>query len=93
MPLETSGERGRLRPAARPPTVDGLGMHAPKQLLIRWIAQRGFADPSIGGPRLGWATLGLPPVKNSWRDRQPFEPDEQSKLEPAPKHYLYQLDL
>lgn len=31
--------------------------------------------------------------KDQWQNREPFEPDEQTDLEPIPKHYSYLLDL
>lgn len=35
----------------------------------------------------------VPAGKDQWSHREPFEPDEQTNLEPVPKHYSYLLDL
>ena len=35
----------------------------------------------------------VPNVENSWEQRQPFEPTEQTELEPVPGHYKYMLGL
>jgi hypothetical protein len=35
----------------------------------------------------------LPPTENSWEDRQPFQPTEETELEPVPGHYRCMLDL
>jgi hypothetical protein len=33
----------------------------------------------------------VPPGPNSWERRQPFEPTEETELEPIPSHYKYML--
>jgi hypothetical protein len=33
------------------------------------------------------------PGENSWERRQPFEPTDETELEPIPGHYRYMLDL
>jgi hypothetical protein len=35
----------------------------------------------------------LPAVDNPWEHRQPFDPTEETELEPIPGHYKYMLDL
>jgi hypothetical protein len=35
----------------------------------------------------------VPPGENAWEKRQPFEPREDAKLEPVPRHYLYLIDV
>ena len=35
----------------------------------------------------------LPAVDNPWDHRQPFDPTEETELEPIPGHYKYMLDL
>jgi len=35
----------------------------------------------------------LPPGDNPWDRRQPFEPTEETDLEPIPGHYKYLLRL
>jgi hypothetical protein len=35
----------------------------------------------------------LPPIANAWDHRQPFQPTEETSLEPVPGHYKYMLDL
>jgi hypothetical protein len=35
----------------------------------------------------------LPSVTNPWDHRQPFQPTEESALEPVPGHYKYMLGL
>ena len=35
----------------------------------------------------------LPAVENPWDQRQPFDPTEETELEPIPGHYKYMLDL
>jgi hypothetical protein len=35
----------------------------------------------------------VPPVQNAWESRQPFEPDEDTDLEPIPGHYRFMLNL
>ena len=35
----------------------------------------------------------VPSVENSWDNRQPFYPTEETELEPVPGHYIYMLDL
>lgn len=35
----------------------------------------------------------VPPVENPWDNRQPFEPNEATDLEPVPGHYKYMLGL
>jgi hypothetical protein len=37
-----------------------------------------------------WA---LPAAENPWDHRRPFVPDDDSELEPVPKHYKYMLGL
>ena len=37
-----------------------------------------------------WA---VPPVDHGWELRQPFAATDQNGLKPAPRHYLYMLDL
>jgi hypothetical protein len=33
----------------------------------------------------------VPPGENSWGRRQPFQPTEETELEPIPSHYKYML--
>ena len=35
----------------------------------------------------------VPPVENPWDNRQPFEPTEDTELEPVPGHYKYMLGV
>jgi len=35
----------------------------------------------------------LPAGDNPWSHRQPFDPTEETELEPIPGHYKYMLDL
>ena len=35
----------------------------------------------------------VPPVESPWENRQPFEPNEETELEPIPGHYKYMLGL
>jgi hypothetical protein len=35
----------------------------------------------------------LPPVENPWEHRKPFQPTEDSELEPVPGHYKDMLGL
>jgi hypothetical protein len=35
----------------------------------------------------------LPAGENPWDHRQPFDPTEETELEPIPGHYKYMLDL
>lgn len=35
----------------------------------------------------------VPPVDNPWDNRQPFDPTEETELEPVPGHYKYMLGL
>ena len=35
----------------------------------------------------------LPPVENSWDHREPYQPTEDSDLEPVPAHYKDMLGL
>lgn len=35
----------------------------------------------------------IPPLENPWENRQPFQPTEESDLEPVPGHYKYMLGL
>ena len=35
----------------------------------------------------------VPPVENAWENRQPFQPTEETELEPVPGHYKYMLGL
>jgi hypothetical protein len=35
----------------------------------------------------------VPSVENAWEHRQPFEPSQETDLEPVPKHYKNMLDL
>jgi hypothetical protein len=35
----------------------------------------------------------VPPVANAWDSRQPFEPTEETDLEPIPGHYKFMLNL
>ena len=35
----------------------------------------------------------LPAGDNPWGHRQPFDPTEETELEPIPGHYKYMLDL
>ena len=35
----------------------------------------------------------LPAIDNPWDHRQPFEPTEETELEPIPGHYKYMLAL
>jgi hypothetical protein len=35
----------------------------------------------------------LPGGENPWDQRQPFQPTEQTELEPVPGHYRYMLGL
>jgi hypothetical protein len=35
----------------------------------------------------------VPPVENPWDNRQPFDPTEETTLEPVPGHYKYMLGL
>ena len=35
----------------------------------------------------------VPLTDNPWRDREPFQPTEESDLEPVPGHYKYMLKL
>jgi hypothetical protein len=35
----------------------------------------------------------IPFVEDPWDNRQPFEPTEETDLEPVPGHYTYLLDL
>ena len=35
----------------------------------------------------------LPAVENPWDHRQPFDPTEETELEPIPGHYKYMLGL
>ena len=35
----------------------------------------------------------LPADDNPWDHRQPFDPTEESELEPIPGHYKYMLNL
>jgi len=35
----------------------------------------------------------LPVIDNPWAHRQPFDPTEETELEPIPGHYKYMLNL
>ena len=35
----------------------------------------------------------VPPVENAWDNRQPFEPNEETHLDPVPGHYKYMLGV
>ena len=35
----------------------------------------------------------VPPTDDAWEHREPFEPNEQTELEPVPKHYISVLGL
>jgi hypothetical protein len=35
----------------------------------------------------------LPELEDAWHNRQPFEPTEDTALEPVPGHYRHLLDL
>jgi len=35
----------------------------------------------------------VPTVENPWEHRQPFDPTEETELEPIPRHYIHMLDL
>lgn len=35
----------------------------------------------------------VPPIDNAWDNRQPFEPTEETDLEPVPGHYKYMLGV
>jgi hypothetical protein len=35
----------------------------------------------------------VPPGENAWERRQPYEPTEETELEPIPGHYQYVLGL
>ena len=35
----------------------------------------------------------VPSVENPWDHREPFDPTEETELEPVPGHYKYMLDL
>ena len=35
----------------------------------------------------------VPSTANGWEDRQPFEPNEETVLEPVPGHYIGMLGL
>lgn len=35
----------------------------------------------------------VPSADNAWDFRQPFEPTEETELQPVPGHYLSMLDL
>ena len=35
----------------------------------------------------------VPSTENPWEDRQPFQPTEETELEPVPGHYRCMLDL
>jgi hypothetical protein len=35
----------------------------------------------------------VPPVEQAWEHRQPFEPSEETDLEPVPGHYKHMLGL
>jgi hypothetical protein len=35
----------------------------------------------------------VPPVENAWESRRPFQPTEETDLEPIPGHYRSLLDL
>jgi hypothetical protein len=35
----------------------------------------------------------LPVIDNPWDHRQPFDPTEETELEPIPGHYKYMLNL
>jgi hypothetical protein len=35
----------------------------------------------------------LPPGNDPWKNRQPFDPNEEIDLEPMPGHYKYMLGI
>lgn len=35
----------------------------------------------------------VPSVENAWENRQPFQPTEETELDPIPGHYRFMLDL
>jgi hypothetical protein len=35
----------------------------------------------------------VPPIEQGWDHRQPFTPEDESELEPVPRHYKYMLGL
>jgi hypothetical protein len=35
----------------------------------------------------------VPPSANAWEERRPFEPSEETELEPIPGHYRHVLGL
>jgi hypothetical protein len=35
----------------------------------------------------------VPPGENAWESRRPFEPTEQTELDPIPRHYMSMLGL
>ncbi len=35
----------------------------------------------------------VPPGENAWERRQPYQPTEQTELEPVPGHYVFMLGL
>jgi hypothetical protein len=70
--------------------VKERGMHAQRKLVALFV-ERSSRQWIVRDPDGRFWTL--PGVEKPWEHRQPFQPTEESELEPVPGHYKYMLGL
>jgi hypothetical protein len=66
-------------------------MIAVRQQLVALYVDRSTQQWIVRDPEGNfWA---VPPVDNAWDQREPFDPTDDTDLEPVPGHYKYLLQL